>query len=102
MKWLNRYVSAFDGSLQEAPEILKPIRMHVPVNICLGMIDNLVRVLVKPVIRLQRISVEFGTWSDTLPEHNSLSHRATSPNHFLASSGVHIPRFAADESLVSF
>lgn len=35
-------------------------------------------------------------------EHDSLSHRSMSANHFLTSSCMHVPSFPADESFIRF
>src|SRR5580704_9959870 len=58
MKWLDTHVRAFDGALQQAPEVLQPVCVYHSVNVGLGMIHNLVGVFIKAVVRLQCISVE--------------------------------------------
>ena len=66
MERLNTDVSALDSSLQETPEILQFIRVHVSVDICLGMVDDLVRLLIQSVVRLQRVGVKLRTGCDRL------------------------------------
>lgn len=45
VKRLYRYVSAFDGTLEEAPVILDVIGMHVAFDVAFGVIDDLMHVL---------------------------------------------------------
>jgi hypothetical protein len=56
---LDGYVGAFDGALQEAPEVLAAIGMHVPVNVALGVVDHVMGVVrVQPGVGQEGVSVE--------------------------------------------
>ena len=51
MERFNTYISTFDRALQQTPEILHAVRMDVPINVRLGMVNDLVSVVgPKPVI----------------------------------------------------
>jgi len=103
--------------------------MNVAVHIGLGMVDYFMGVLVKAVIGLKRIRVEFRSRCYILPnlpmkvmlaartynrrvnfirlsveepEYNRLTFWSTTVNLLGALVRVHIPRFAAYESLISF
>src|SRR5688572_28401083 len=129
MERLNTNVRALDGSLQQAPKILKAIRVYRSINVCFGMVNNLVGVLGKAIIRFQRIGVQFRTGRYMFPnlamemmlpssindrrtdfarltiqqpKHDSLAHRAAPANLFFPFSTVHVARLTADERLVSF
>jgi hypothetical protein len=40
MERFDAHVGALDRPLQERPEVLAAVGMHVPVNVALGMVDN--------------------------------------------------------------
>src|SRR5208283_3157424 len=48
-----------DAALQEAPEVLQPVGVNLPINILLGVVNNPVGVfLSQSIVRAQRIGVE--------------------------------------------
>jgi hypothetical protein len=59
MKRLDTNVGSFDRPFQERPKVLQPVRVDRAIDICFGVVDYLMRVLIKAVIGLQRISVQF-------------------------------------------
>src|SRR5688572_22322223 len=59
MERLDGYVGATDGSLQQRPEVFAAVRMNLPVNVRLGMVNNLMRVFVAQAsVGLERIGVD--------------------------------------------
>ena len=128
MKWLNRNIRALDASLQEAPEILKSVCMNLPVNILLGMVNYLMDVFIKTVIRFQRVREQFGALLYVLfnlslkrlfvtirnyldsdfavsfkqSHHRDLATSARSRDLNFSLIAMHEPSFAADESFVCF
>src|SRR5215211_413992 len=59
MKRFDGYVGALDGLLQERPEVLAAVGMHVPINVALGVVDDGMRVLsVQPGVGHEGVSVE--------------------------------------------
>lgn len=129
VKRFDRNVSAFDGPLQETPEVLHAVRVNVAVNVALGVIDNLVSVFRQSLVRLQGVRAERGAGCNVIAhaaldialaaradmlrvdlaslavqqaEHDFLAHRATTLNHLFAASSVHVAGFAADKGFVRF
>src|SRR5579864_9208852 len=68
MERFDRNISTFQPALQERPKVFEPIRMHLPVYISIGMIDDLVRVLgSESEVGTPFIGVEFRPWMHMLP-----------------------------------
>lgn len=129
VEWLDRNISAANRTLQQAPEILKAIRVNVTVNVGFCMVDDFMRVLgIKTRVGLQGVSVKLGASGNVFanlflkmmlpsvlhnrkaylaglafeqPKHNSFTHSASAGNLSRPLTSVHVPRFAADESLIS-
>src|SRR5579863_3404502 len=129
MERLDTNIRALDGTLQETPEVLQPVRVNHAVNVGLGVIHNLVSVFVKAIVGLQRIGVECGLRLHVLTdrrvkvmlppradyrranlpslalkqaEHDSLAHRPTAFDLFRSLVRVHKSCFATDEGFVGF
>src|SRR5579863_1694754 len=127
MEWLNTNVASRDAALEQTPEVLKAVCMDLPVNVFLGMVDNLVGIfLCESVIGFERIGVESGTRFYMVPnfslqggtlavgdyrsadlpstlqssEHNSFVLSASTSNAPFALIEVHVPRLAADKGFV--
>ena len=45
MKRLDTNVGSVDAALQQAPEVFKAVSVNLPVNVLLGMVNDLVGVL---------------------------------------------------------
>src|ERR1019366_68092 len=58
MKRFDTNIRALDGSLQETPEIFHAVRVNDAINVGFGVVHNLVGILIKTVIGLQRIRVQ--------------------------------------------
>ncbi len=59
MKRLNIHVGPFQSALEQAPEILQTVCMHLPVNIALGMVNRFVNeVLIQSLIGHECIGVD--------------------------------------------
>src|SRR6266436_7198748 len=43
VEWLDADVRSLQSALDQTPEILQPVCVHLPVNVFLRMVDNLVR-----------------------------------------------------------
>ena len=72
MKRLNADVSAFQGALQEAPEVLAPVGVDLPVHVFFGMINEPVNeVALKAAIREERIGVDVGAGFDVFADVGS-------------------------------
>ena len=59
MKRLNGNVRALEAALQQAPKILKAVRVDVAFNVFYGMVNYLVDVLIKSAIRAKIIGYQF-------------------------------------------
>lgn len=120
MKRFNADIGAFHSTLQKTPEVLQFARVNCAINVGLGMVDYLVRVLAESVVRLQGIGVDlrpcvhvlannrlqasltaipghFGTdlagLSIEQSEYDSFSHRPTTAHHLIAFASVHVTSF---------
>jgi len=60
MKRLDTNIGALDGALQETPEFLQAVSVDGAINIGFRMVNDLVRVLIKALVGLQRILVYLG------------------------------------------
>ena len=59
MEWFDTNVGSSDAALQQAPEVLESVRVNLPVNVLLGMVNDFVSIfLSQSVIGCQRIGVE--------------------------------------------
>jgi len=60
MERLYRYVRAFQSALEQAPEILKSVRVDLPIDVFLGMVNRLVNevLIVKTLIGHERIGID--------------------------------------------
>ena len=129
MKRFHTNIRALDGSLQEALKVLQAIRVNRAINVGFGVVNHFGRILVKAIIRLQRIGVEFRTRRNVLAnrtvkvmlparaynrgtnlacltveqtKHNRTAHRSTPVDLFGAFISVHVAGFPADEGLTCF
>src|SRR5579871_395312 len=117
-------ISAFEAPLQEAPEVLQPVGVNLPVNVGFGVIDDLVReVLTQTPVGKQFIGVDVRSLADVLLNDGLKSLFLPVVNHgrsdlaaalehayhdgllkriVLALRGVHVSRLAADEGFIYF
>lgn len=129
VKRLNGYVSPIYPTLQETPEVLATVRVYLSIHIRFSMIDHLMhKIIAKPFVGLQRVTVEHGADFHVLIHEGlqfalaaiadnlrtdlatalqngsdySLTFRPASYDLLGPLVSVHVPRFAADESLVYF
>lgn len=59
VEWLDTYVGAVQPTLEQAPEVLDPVRMDAPVYVALGVIDGRMgEVSLKAAIGVQRIGID--------------------------------------------
>lgn len=59
MKWFHRNIRATEGPLDQAPEVIHPLRVDLTVDVFLGMIDYLVnKLLTEMVIAYGGIGVD--------------------------------------------
>ena len=127
MKWFDANVCAFQSTLEQTPEILQPICVDLSINIAFRVVDNIVPIIfLQPHVRHERIGVDRTTCFDmgsdvslqrvlfavrhdhcadfaaTLQnaEHRSLILGASLSNPSTVFLIVHVPRSAADESLI--
>jgi hypothetical protein len=83
MKRFDRHVSALDGSLQQAPEVLAAVGVDVPVNVALGVVNDRVDVLeVKALVGRQRVGVDVGVRRDMVADVALLVVLADVAEHF--------------------
>src|SRR5688572_22322100 len=80
MKRLYRNISTVNAALQKTPKVFNSIRVNLPVNVSLRMVDNLVRVIIRKVIvRTKRVTVDrrtsFNVLSDFAVKRAALSVR---------------------------
>src|SRR5688572_1442208 len=67
MERLNGNVGAFQGTLQEAPEVLAAVCVDLPIDIAFGVVDDVVDVVgAEAVIGQQFVSVDLGAAPDVL------------------------------------
>src|SRR5665213_730210 len=55
---LNRNIRALQSALQERPEVFHPVRVNLTIHVSLCMIDDLMSVFIKTVIRFQFVAVD--------------------------------------------
>jgi hypothetical protein len=70
VKRLHAYIGPMNASLEQTPNVLKPVRMNVAVDIRLGVVDHLMLKFIKAVIRLQRIAEQFRSDLNILAHHS--------------------------------
>jgi hypothetical protein len=59
MERFDGYIGALEGALQETPEVLKAIGMDLAINVCLGVIDDVVNVVTaESLIGEMRVGVQ--------------------------------------------
>ena len=69
MERLDTHVGPLNGSLEERPEVLAAIGVDLAINVALGVVDDLVRVVsVESFVGQQEIGVDCGPGSDMLPD----------------------------------
>src|SRR5690349_7344162 len=69
MEWLDRNVGALEGALQQTPEVFASVGVNLPIDIPLGMVDNVVDVVrVQAVIREQFVGVDIGAAAHVLAD----------------------------------
>jgi len=67
VKWLDGNVGTLETPFQETPEVLKAVSVNLSVNICLSMVDDLVReLLIQTPIGDQFVSVDIRSLADVL------------------------------------
>lgn len=65
MKRFDVDVRAFQAALEQAPEILQPVRVHLPIYVAFGMVDRLVReMLWQILVGHECVRIECGAGSD--------------------------------------
>jgi hypothetical protein len=130
MERFDAHVGPINSTLQEAPEVFHPVRVNVPVNILLRVIDDLVRVLaVERIVGEKFIGDDFRSFAhshlynvaeivlaarlDMLhmntarlalkqSEHDLLSERPASVDALGAFASVHVASLPANEGLIRF
>ena len=129
MKRFDANIGSSNAALEQAPKVLKPVGMNLPVNVLFGMVNDSVSVfLSKSIIGFQGIGIESRAGFNMLSylsmesstfavsdyhsahlaaalkcsEHDGLVFSASASDAPFAFIKVHIPRFAADESFVHF
>ena len=127
MEWFDTNVASRDAALQQTPEVFESISVNLPINVFLGMVNDLVSiVLSQSVIGLQarrnkapnrlrrvlshenasRFSSDLHNHSaDLAPtfqctEHNGFVFSASTSDAALAFVEMHVAGFAADEGFV--
>src|SRR5947208_4071155 len=59
MERLDVYVGALQSALEQTPEVFEPVRVHLPINVPLGMVNRLVdEVWPQSLIGHERIGVD--------------------------------------------
>src|SRR6266403_4059369 len=59
VKWLDVDISSLESTLEQAPEILQSVCMHLPIDIALGVVNRLVNeILIQSLIGHERIGVD--------------------------------------------
>lgn len=67
---LNADVRPLEGALQEAPEVLNAVRVDLPFDVLLGMVDDAMdEVGLEAAVGAKRIAEHFGAGSDVLAHH---------------------------------
>jgi hypothetical protein len=129
MEWFHGNVRAFQSALEKAPEVFQSVRVNLPINIALGMVNRLVNEIhIQSLLGQKRIGIDRALCFDmcaNLPlqmvlatERNdsgsnfapALQHShygqlvfdSTFCDYPLAPAPMHEPRSAADESLIHF
>lgn len=130
MERLDRNVRAIDARFEQRPEVFHPIRVNMPVNVLLRVVDDLVRVVaIQDIVGEQFIGDDFRPTTNALShhaaqimlatslyvldmnsarlalkqaEHDLLSERAASLDALGAFASVHVAGFAADKGFVGF
>lgn len=124
------HIGPVDSALEQRPEVLHPIRVDVPVNVLLRVINDLVRVVaIQRIVGEQFIGDNFGTTANVhlndiaqivlaarlymlyahaacialqKSEYDFFAHRPASVNLLGPLAKVHVPRLAADKGFVGF
>jgi len=129
MEWLNAYIRPVDTTLQQRPEVLKPVGVDTAVDVFNGMVNNLMRIVPsQSFIGKKSISVESSTSLNMLlyfrlksgllavwdncgvnltaalkdAHDSSLILGASTSDATGLDAQVHVTGLAADESLISF
>ena len=129
MEWFDTNVGSGDAALKQRPEVLKAVGVNLPINVFLGMVNNLMGVLgSQSVVGRQCVGVEgrasldmllnFGLQHATLATGNYLSANLSATFKDAHNSGlvlsastcdaalldiqVHVASLAADEGFVNF
>src|SRR5271154_1594554 len=68
MKRLNTHIGSLDGTFQQRPKIFHLVGVDRAVYISFGMVNNLMSVFIKAVVRLQRIGIESTTRINVLAD----------------------------------
>src|SRR5437879_2388336 len=122
MKRFDRYIRAFDASLEKRPKVFDPVRVNLSVNVFLCMIDNAVdKFLLKVPIarvavavhvrallnmsrymRMQRLGLSVRDYvrshfAVTLKQPHNGNLASTAGSKMLALRSVHVARQTADE-----
>ena len=91
MERLNGYVGALQGALQEAPEVLAAVGVNLPINVSVGVIDDVVGVgVVQTVVRQEFIGVDARASTDVAPDFGLQSGLAIVFNDGQANSAVSV------------
>lgn len=65
----HRNVGALDGSLEQTPKVLQPVRVNAPLNVSLRMVDDLVLVFVSQGrVTAVLVRLKFGTFEHILAD----------------------------------
>ena len=129
MERFNANVASGDAALQQAPEVVQSVSVNLPINVLLGMVNDLMSVfLSQPVVGLQRIGIEGATSFNVLfdaglqgaslpicdyhsanlattfqcSKHDGFVFSASTSDAALAFVEMHIASFSADEGFINF
>ncbi len=102
VEWLNVDVCTLQSTLQETPEVLKPVRMNLPVNVAFRMVHNRmpISVVIKSVIRCEVVRVDRATRLDMSADFRFQFMPLAAPEGF--SANLAAPLKDADNSRLAF
>src|ERR1017187_9552726 len=66
---LDAHIGTFRRTLQETPEVLKPIRVDAAIYVLNGVVNHLMLEFVEPVVRLQRVTVDTRSGFHIVADH---------------------------------
>src|SRR5260370_25699994 len=99
MKRFDRNISAFDAALEQRPEVFQSVSVDMAFGVALRVIDHLVDVFIcQPVIRRQRICVNFRALLNVLTNRCFNIMSAYAPHYFAANARMFFRRVSLKQS----